>query len=88
MKEIYVGNLLYSVTSDEVQTLFEPYGTVYSIKIIGETEPKHPHAYAFVEMGDEEAEAAIRLLNGTQYFDRTLRVEEAMPERNRNGRPG
>jgi cold-inducible RNA-binding protein len=80
MKEIYVGNLLYSVTAEDLQMLFAPYGTVYSIKIIAETEPKHPHAYAFVEMMEEDAKEAIRRLDGVEFFGHSLRVEEAMPD--------
>ncbi len=79
MKEIYVGNLLYSITSDDIKAIFAPYGTVYSVRVIAETRPGRPHAYAFVEMDDEAADEAIRKLDGVDFFDRTLRVEEAMP---------
>lgn len=88
MKEIYVGNLLYSVTADDLQMLFAAYGSVHSITIIAETEPKHPHAYAFVEMMEENAKEAIRMLDGVEFFGRTLRVEEAMPEQTTARRVG
>jgi RNA recognition motif-containing protein len=88
MNEIYVGNLLYSVTNEDLQMLFAPYGAVYSITIITEVEPKHPHAYAFVEMADEDAEKAIRMLDGVEFFGRTLRVEGARPEQVAGGIAG
>lgn len=80
LKRLYVGNLLYSVTYEEVRDLFAQYGTVNSVDLIAEREPGHPHAFAFVEMPDEEADAAIDALDATQFMGLTLRVEEAKPD--------
>jgi RNA recognition motif-containing protein len=80
MKELSVGNLLYSVGYDEVRDLFADYGTVYTVKLIAERVPGHPHAFAFVEMEDSAADAAIRSLDGAEFLGRALRVEEARPE--------
>jgi RNA recognition motif-containing protein len=81
VKELYVGNLLYSVTLDEVTALFAQYGTVHNAKLLAEREPGHPHAYAFVEMEESAADAAILALDGTEFMGLTLLVEEAKPER-------
>jgi RNA recognition motif-containing protein len=77
MKRLYVGNLLYSATYDEVRDLFGEYGTVYDVELIAEREPGHPHAFAFVEMEDAEADTAIDALDASDYMGLTLRVEEA-----------
>jgi RNA recognition motif-containing protein len=80
MKQIYVGNLLSTVTVEDIEELLAPYGTVYSAKIIAETEPGQPHAYAFVEMDEQNADEAIRKLDGTEFFGRTLKMQEAISE--------
>lgn len=80
MKEIYIGNLLYLVTADDLRELFEPYGAVRDVRVIAEREPRHPHAYAFVDMDDREAAGAIAALDGVDFMGRTLRVEESMSE--------
>lgn len=77
MKRLYVGNLLYSTTYDEVRDLFAQYGTVYNVELIAEREPGRPHAFAFAEMEDDEADTAIDALDASDYMGLTLRVEEA-----------
>jgi RNA recognition motif-containing protein len=77
VKELYVGNLLFSVTLDEVRDLFAPYGTVYDAKLVAEREPGRPHAFAFVEMQENAADEAIQVLDGSEFMGLTLRVEEA-----------
>lgn len=81
MTELYVGNLLYEVTMEEVRALFHPFGTIYSLDLFTEPTPERPHAYAFIQMDRNDAEAAIRALDGGQFMGRTLRVELAEAER-------
>ncbi|QSZ66628.1 RNA-binding protein [Methanofollis aquaemaris] len=75
---LYVGNLTYSVTEEQLEELFSNYGDVKSVKIIGDK------GFGFVEMNTaEEAEKAQGALNETEFVGRTLRVEEAQPPRPR-----
>lgn len=79
---LYVGNLTYSVTEDDLKNLFSGYGDVKSVKIIGDK------GFGFVEMTTKEAaEKARDALNGTVFVGRTLRVEEAQPPRPRREYP-
>lgn len=80
MTELYVGNLLYEVTIAELRALFSPYGTPYLVDLFTEPGPDKPHAYAFVEMENDEARVAIQALDGTDFMGLTLRVEEAQGE--------
>jgi len=81
MTELYVGNLLYEVTMEEVRALFHPFGTIYSLDLFTERTPERPHAYAFLQMDREDAAAAIKALDNSQFMGRTLRVELAAAER-------
>ncbi len=83
-KRIYVGNLPYSATEDELRELFSPYGTVEAINIITDRETGRPRGFGFVEMDEEGADAAIRALDQQEMGGRNLRVNEARP---RNSRP-
>lgn len=79
---LYVGNLTYSVTEEDLKDLFSGYGEVKSVKIIGDK------GFGFVEMTTTEAaEKARDALNGTVFVGRTLRVEEAQPPRPRREYP-
>jgi RNA recognition motif-containing protein len=80
VKELYIGNLLFSVTLDEVRDLFVPFGTVYDAKLVAERAPERPHAFAFVEMQERAADEAIQALDGSEFMGLTLRVEEAKPD--------
>ena len=80
---LYVGNLTYSVTNEQLEQLFGSHGTVKSVDIIGNK------GFGFVEMSTpEEAETAKEALNGTEYEGRTMRVDEARPPRSREGGGG
>ncbi len=80
--KLYVGNLDYSVTSEQLEELFSKYGEVRQVNRI-EGKP-----FGFVEMSNQsEAEKAKEALNGSEFNGRTLRVDEARPPRNR-GRGG
>ncbi len=77
MKMIYVGNLPFSATEDELRDLFGEHGTVQSVKIITDRETGRPRGFAFVEMDDNEADAAIEALDGAEMGGRNIRVNEA-----------
>jgi RNA recognition motif-containing protein len=88
-KKLYVGNLSYSVSSSELEELFGSYGTVASAQVITDRESGRSKGFGFVEMGsDEEAQAAIRGLNGQDHGGRPLTVNEAKPREERGGRGG
>jgi RNA recognition motif-containing protein len=84
---IYVGNLPYEVTEDELQQEFQAFGEVTSVSIITDKFSGRPKGFAFVEMGsDSESEAAITGMNGKAMGERTIVVNEARPRPdNRSG---
>ena len=76
--KIYVGNLPFSTTEDELRRLFEQHGSVDSVAVITDRETGRPRGFAFVEMSDASgADAAIQVLNGRELGGRALRVNEA-----------
>lgn len=84
MKKIYVGNLSFRITEDEVRDLFGEFGDVVSVKLINDRETGRPRGFGFVEMNDEDALKAIAALDGQENGGRTLRVNEA---KEREARP-
>jgi RNA recognition motif-containing protein len=83
---IYVGNLPFGVSVEEVRDLFEAHGTVESVNLITDRETGRLRGFGFVEMSsDEEASAAIAALHGSQCQGRTLTVNEARPRPQRDG---
>jgi RNA recognition motif-containing protein len=75
---IFVGNLDWAITEDELERLFEPYGIVDRAQILTDRETRRPRGFGFVEMPDAtEAQAAIAGLNGTLLGGRTLTVSVA-----------
>jgi cold-inducible RNA-binding protein len=88
-KNIYVGNLPYDTTGDDLVQLFQSYGTVTSGQVIIDKFSGRSRGFGFVEMAnDDEAQAAIDALNGTPYGGRPLTVNEARPREDRGGRGG
>ena len=83
MKRIYVGNLPFSATEDEVQALFAAHGTVNSVNLITDRETGRPRGFGFVEMEEDGADEAIAALNETMMGGRALKVNEARPRENR-----
>ena len=82
---IYVGNISYGISEEELKELFGQYGEVVSVKIITDRETGRSRGFAFVEMSnDEEAKKAIEELNGKENNGRTLTVNEARPRAPRN----
>jgi RNA recognition motif-containing protein len=79
-KRLYVGNLAYTVTSDDLQQLFEQYGTVTSAQVLNDRETGRSRGFGFVEMADDaDADAAIENLDGNDHQGRRLTVNEARP---------
>ena len=87
MKKIYVGNLPFSATDDEIHELFGKHGTVHSVALINDRETGRPRGFGFVEMDDDAATAAIQALDGHEMDGRSLRVNEAQ-DRPRGGGGG
>jgi RNA recognition motif-containing protein len=78
-KNIYVGNLPWSVTEEEVRTAFAAYGEVQSVKLIEDRETGRPRGFGFVEMEDQGALEAIESLDGSDFGGRNIKVNEARP---------
>lgn len=77
---IYVGNLSYGTTDDDLRAAFAAYGTVTSARVITDRDTGRSRGFGFVEMADQgEARAAIEALNQTELQGRQLRINEARP---------
>jgi len=88
-KKLYVGNLAYSVSDSDLQTMFAPHGSVQSAQVIMDRDTGRSKGFGFVEMSsDEEAQAAIAALNGQERDGRALTVNEARPKPEGGGRGG
>jgi len=98
LKNIFVGNLDFNTSEEELRHLFEPYGQVDRVSILTDRETGRSRGFGFVEMASaEDGEKAIAALNGSQLGGRTLNVNEARPKaerastgggRDRGGRGG
>lgn len=89
MKNIFVGNLSFNTSEDELRQVFEAYGQVDRVSILTDRETGRSRGFAFVEMSNtEEGEKAIAGLNGTQLGGRTINVNEARPKGERAGAGG
>ncbi|HEX4953244.1 MAG TPA: RNA-binding protein [Thermoanaerobaculia bacterium] len=82
-KRIYVGNLPYRTTEDELRRMFEEYGSVLSVNLVNDRETGQPRGFGFVEMEDAEADAAIEALNNSLMGGRGIKVNEARPRQER-----
>ena len=87
MTTIYVGNLPFSATEEEVRALFAQHGTVQSVKLINDRETGRPRGFGFVEMSSSDAQTAIQHMNGFEMGGRPLRVNEAREREPRPPRP-
>jgi RNA recognition motif-containing protein len=82
---IYVGNLSYDVTQDDLNTVFAEYGTVQRVHLPTDRETGRPRGFGFVEMSAEaEEDAAIEALDGAEWMGRSLRVNKAKPREERS----
>jgi len=86
-KRLYVGNLPFDATTDDVRTAFEAFGTVHDVSLVTDRETGRPRGFGFVEMDQQAASAAIEGLNNKDFGGRDLNVNEAR-ERNSGGRGG
>ncbi|MCH2375162.1 MAG: RNA-binding protein [Planctomycetes bacterium] len=85
-KKLYVGNLPFSASEDEVRDLFSQYGEVQSVKLITDRETGRPRGFGFVEM--ENADEAAQNLDGYAFDGRNLKVNEARDRDDRRGGGG
>jgi RNA recognition motif-containing protein len=83
-QKLYVGNLPFTATEEEIRALFAKHGTVLSVKLISDRDTGRPRGFGFVEM--EDATAAMSALDGYDFGGRALRVNEAQERQER--RPG
>jgi RNA recognition motif-containing protein len=84
MRTIYVGNLPFEASEQDVQDLFGQYGEVAKVSLVNDRETGSPRGFGFVEMSPEQASTAIDALDGADYGGRNLRVNEA---RDKGARP-
>jgi RNA recognition motif-containing protein len=87
MKKIYVGNLPFTATEDEIRETFGKHGEVHSVALINDRDTGRPRGFGFIEMDDAAAATAISALNGTNMGGRDLNVNEARdkPRRDNSG---
>ena len=87
--KLYVGNLSFNSTEDEISHAFAAHGTVTSVNVIMDRETNRPRGFAFVEMSsDSEAQAAMQALDGQDLDGRNLKVNIAKPRESRGGGGG
>src|SRR2546421_7213431 len=81
MKNIFVGNVSFQTSEQQIRSLFETHGTVDRVNVVTDRDTGQARGFAFVEMGNtSEADQAIAALNGTDVDGRTLNVNEARPK--------
>ncbi len=84
--KLYVGNLAFGASEEDLRKLFSEAGAVQSAKIVTDSYSGRSRGFGFVEMAsDAEAEKAISLINGKTFMDRSLIVSEARPQKKRGG---
>jgi RNA recognition motif-containing protein len=89
MKNIFVGNLSFGSTEQDIRSLFETYGKVDRVSIVTDRESGQPRGFGFVEMSDDgEGERAIAAINGHEVGGRALNVNEAKPKSSSGGGGG
>ena len=86
-KNLYVGNLSFNTTADDLRDLFSQHGSVTSTQVISDRETGRSRGFGFVEMADG-AEAAVNAVNGAEFQGRALTVNEAKPREERGGGGG
>lgn len=88
-KTLYVGNLPYTTTVEELKDLFSEYQSVEDVKVITDRDSGRSRGFGFVDFGiDKEAEKAVKALNGHSLGDREITVSEARPRRDRSSGGG
>ena len=77
MKKLYVGNLPFTATEEEITQMFGEHGTVHSVALIADRDTGRPRGFGFIEMDDASAVAAQQALDGKEMGGRALKVNEA-----------
>ena len=85
-KRLYVGNLPFSATTDEIRTAFEAFGTVHDVSLVSDRDTGRAKGFGFVEMDSQSAGAAIEGLNNKDFGGRDLNVNEARERTSGGGR--
>src|SRR5580658_4023671 len=89
MKNVFVGNLSFNTSEQDIRSLFEAYGTVDRVNIVTDRDSGQPRGFAFVEMAnDAEGNNAIAVINGQEVGGRALNVNEARPKTTGGGGGG
>lgn len=84
---IYVGNIPYNTTEDQIREMFEQFGAVSAVKMITDRDTGRFRGFAFVEMDNDEAQTAINALNDADHDGRKLQVNEAKEKTDQDRRP-
>ena len=84
LKSIFVGNLAFRATPNDLRDLFATYGHVHSVRIMTDRATRRPRGFGFVEMPEKDALKAIKALNDKEFMGRPLRVNEGNDRRPRN----
>lgn len=86
MKKMYVGNIPYGATEEDLRGLFSEYGEIESLKIMKDQSSGRSKGFGFIEMmNEEDAKKAIATLNGKDFMGKSLTVAEARPQQKRRG---
>jgi RNA recognition motif-containing protein len=86
MRKMYVGNIPYNASEEDLRELFSPYGEIVSLKIIQDQYTGRSKGFGFVEMAEEkDARKAIEELNGKDFMEKSLKVSEARPQQKQGG---
>lgn len=88
MKSIYVGNIPFKATEEDLESLFGQYGVVESVKFIKDRESGKFRGFGFVEMNEDDADKAISAISGLNFMGRNLKVNPAKPRGQRESRGG
>ncbi len=81
-KRLYVGNLPFDATTEQLRAAFAAHGTVYDVSLVSDRETGRPRGFAFVDMDPQGAQAAITALDSKDFGGRDLRVNEARQKTN------
>ncbi len=77
MKKLYIGNLPFTATEDEIKEMFGAHGTVHSVALINDRETGRPRGFGFIEVDDNDLQGMISALDGKELGGRALKVNEA-----------
>ena len=87
MTTLYVGNLPFSATEQDLRSLFEAHGAVQSVSLVNDRETGRPRGFGFVEMADDAAATAIAAVNGSALQGRPIKVNPAQQRQRHGGGP-